>query len=103
MADSEKYIDINKIAELKGLKSNCSIRIAINNPKTLNSFDNNIVFQNVNFEYVKDHPALKNLNLNVAKNESIAIVGNSGGGKFTIVNLIPRFYDIKSGTTDGYI
>lgn len=43
-------------------------------------------------------PVIKNLSLTVEKNETLAIVGNSGGGKSTIVNLIPRFYDIKSGS-----
>ncbi len=62
-----------------------------------------IVFNNVNFSYVKDKPVLKDINLVVKKGETIALVGNSGGGKSTLVNLIPRFYDIKSGsiTIDG--
>lgn len=56
-----------------------------------------IEFCDVNFEYVKNHPVLKNINLKVHKGQTIALVGNSGGGKTTIVNLLPRFYDIKSG------
>ena len=70
--------------ELKGLKSS-------------------IAFNNVNFGYNDEVTVLKNLNLQVAKGETLAIVGNSGGGKSTLVNLIPRFYDIKSGsiTIDG--
>ncbi len=67
------------------------------NPLQLNSFDNVITFENVCFEYQKDRPVLKNINLCVAKNETLAIVGNSGGGKSTLVNLIPRFYDVTSG------
>ena len=68
------------------------------NPKTLNGLNNSIDFENVEFEYVEDKPVLKNLNLHISKNETLAIVGNSGGGKSTLVNLIPRFYDIKSGS-----
>ena len=68
------------------------------NPKELQGLNDAITFENVEFEYVPNKPVLKNLNLNVKKNETIAIVGNSGGGKSTLVNLIPRFYDIKSGS-----
>ncbi len=68
------------------------------NAITLTGLNNNIVFNNVCFEYIKDAPVLKNLNLSVAKNETLAIVGNSGGGKSTLVNLIPRFYDVTSGS-----
>ena len=68
------------------------------NPKTLYGLNNNITFENVTFEYIPNNPVLNNLNLTVPKNETLAIVGNSGGGKSTLVNLIPRFYDIKSGS-----
>ncbi len=67
-------------------------------PKTLQGLNNNISFEDVTFEYVPNNPVLNNLNLVVPKNETLAIVGNSGGGKSTLVNLIPRFYDIKSGS-----
>lgn len=68
------------------------------NPKEMTGFNDSISFENVVFEYVPGKPVLKNLNLNIKKNETLAIVGNSGGGKSTLVNLIPRFYDIKSGS-----
>lgn len=68
------------------------------NPKVLAGFQDGIEFSNVNFEYIEGHPVLFNFNLTVKRNETLAIVGNSGGGKSTLVNLIPRFYDIKSGS-----
>ncbi|RAI15975.1 MAG: ABC transporter [Candidatus Melainabacteria bacterium] len=69
-----------------------------NNCVKFEGLKNNIEFKDVNFEYVKDHPVLRNLNLTVNKNETLAIVGNSGGGKSTLVNLIPRFYDVTTGS-----
>ena len=63
----------------------------------MRDLNNSITFENVWFEYEQDTPVLKNFNLNVRKGETIALVGNSGGGKSTTVNLLPRFYDIKSG------
>ncbi len=68
------------------------------NPKTMTGLNNAIDFENVNFEYEENIPVLKNLNLHIEKGETIALVGNSGGGKSTIVNLLPRFYDINSGS-----
>lgn len=69
----------------------------IENPVELKNFDSGIKFDKVCFEYVKGKPVLKNINLDVKRGETIALVGNSGGGKSTIVSLIPRFYDVKSG------
>lgn len=70
------------------------------NPIELKGLNNSIEFKDVNFEYIKNHPVLKGLNLKINKNETLAVVGNSGGGKSTLVNLIPRFYDIKSGSVE---
>ena len=61
-------------------------------------FNDGLHFENVNFEYKKDIPVLKDINLDIKKGETLAIVGNSGGGKSTIASLVPRFYDIKSGS-----
>lgn len=64
----------------------------------LRSGYSSVEFKDVNFEYIPNVPVLRNINLNVKKGETVALVGNSGGGKTTLVNLIPRFYDIKSGS-----
>ena len=61
------------------------------------SVHKNIEFKNVSFEYIKDVPVLKNVNLTVNQGDVIALVGNSGGGKSTLVSLLPRFYDVTSG------
>lgn len=63
-----------------------------------------IVFSDVSFEYPDDHnKVFTNLNLNIHAGEKLAIVGPSGGGKTTLCNLIPRFYDVSAGdiTIDG--
>ena len=65
---------------------------------TFENFTDGISFENVDFKY-KDNSEeiLKNINLNVKKGETVAFVGNSGGGKSTLVNLIPRFFDVAGG------
>lgn len=57
-----------------------------------------IHFENVTFFYEKDNPVLENFSLHVRAGESIALVGPTGGGKSTIVNLLCRFYEPKRGT-----
>ncbi|WP_428897718.1 ATP-binding cassette [Parelusimicrobium proximum] len=66
--------------------------------ETISTISGSIEFKNVNFEYVKGKPVLKNINVRVPVGKTIALVGNSGGGKSTFVNLIPRFYDVTSGS-----
>ena len=63
------------------------------------NFVSDITFENVDFKY-KDsvEKILKNINLDVKKGETVAFVGNSGGGKSTLVNLIPRFFDVSGGS-----
>ena len=70
------------------------------NAKTLGREHSTIEFKRVDFEYVKNVPVLKDINLKVNCGETVAFVGNSGGGKTTIVNLLPRFYDVKSGSIE---
>lgn len=63
-----------------------------------------IAFHNVSFEYPDDHnQVFQNLNLTIHPGEKVALVGPSGGGKTTLCNLIPRFYDVTGGeiTIDG--
>lgn len=60
-------------------------------------FKGNIVFNNVRFSYVEDEEVLKGISLQVKAGETIAIVGATGAGKSTIINLLNRFYDINQG------
>jgi subfamily B ATP-binding cassette protein MsbA len=62
-----------------------------------NHFKGNISFKNVRFSYVKDEEVLKGISFNVEAGETVAIVGATGAGKSTIINLLNRFYEINSG------
>jgi len=73
--------------------------VEINNPTKLQNFKSEVVFKNVNFEYFAgDGPVLDNINFSIKKGEVVALVGPSGSGKSTIADLIPRFYDVNSGS-----
>ena len=62
----------------------------------LKGFNKGVEFKNVNFAYAQE-PVLKNINLEIPKGKMVAIVGPSGGGKSTMADLLPRFYDIADG------
>jgi ATP-binding cassette subfamily B multidrug efflux pump len=62
------------------------------------NFKGNISFKNVRFSYVEDEEVLKGISFDVNSGETVAIVGATGAGKSTIINLLNRFYDINSGT-----
>ena len=88
------FVAMGRVFELFDIEPEiCNSKNAVE----LQDLTDSIEFKNVNFEYVKDTPVLKNISLSVKKGETLAIVGNSGGGKSTVVNLIPRFYDVNSG------
>ena len=72
--------------------------------KELKDVHGDIVFENVSFDYGNDKTVLSNIDLHIPAGKTAAFVGPSGGGKTTICNLIPRFYDIKEGSIklDGY-
>lgn len=63
----------------------------------------NVTFKNVAFSYANESPVLKNISLNLEAGKRVALVGPSGGGKSTILNLIPRFFDVSDGqiSVDG--
>ncbi|WP_264558615.1 ABC transporter ATP-binding protein [Flavobacterium sp. N2270] len=64
---------------------------------TAHSFKGNIEFDNVRFSYIKDEEVLKGISFTVSEGETVAIVGSTGAGKSTIINLLNRFYEINSG------
>jgi subfamily B ATP-binding cassette protein MsbA len=89
------FITMNRVVDLFDLQP--SIK-NIENPVKINTIKDYINLENVWFEYEEDRPVLKGINLNIKIGTSLALVGNSGGGKTTVANLIPRFYEIKEGT-----
>lgn len=81
---------INELEYIPKIKNNAS-------PILMKHFNSEIEFKNVSFEYRKNKKVLHELSFKINKCEKIALVGHSGGGKSTIINLIPRFYDVTNG------
>lgn len=89
------FVSFGRVFELFDIKPSITNK---QNAQTMTDLHSSIDFENVCFEYEKDRPVLNNINMHVNKGETIALVGNSGGGKSTLVNLLPRFYDVLSGS-----
>lgn len=86
----------------KILNTKSSIR-NVENPKQLTEFQSVIRYENVSFSYQSDRPVLQHIHLDIHKGQTIALVGQSGSGKTTMADLLPRFYDPIAGriTIDG--
>lgn len=82
------------------LKENTPEIINSENATELKNIKKSIKFNNVSFEYEESKPILANINLEIPLGKVYAFVGNSGGGKSTLVNLLPRFYDAVSGSVE---
>ena len=63
----------------------------------VNTFKGDICFKNVNFSYVPNTQVLNNISFNIKKGSTVAIVGSTGAGKTSVINLLNRFYEINSG------
>jgi ABC-type multidrug transport system fused ATPase/permease subunit len=88
---------IDKILDVKS-----SIR-EIEDPKQITDFQSVICYEDVSFAYHPERPVLQHINLEINKGKTIALVGQSGSGKTTMADLLPRFYDPNQGriTIDG--
>lgn len=95
VAVQQSFIAIDRVFDVMETESQIKDK---ENAVELQAIKNTISFEDVCFEYVENTPVLKGINLEAKAGETVALVGNSGGGKSTIVNLLPRFYDIKSGS-----
>ena len=86
----------------KILNTQSNIR-EIENPNKLTNFQSVIRYENVSFSYQENRPVLQHINLDIHKGQTIALVGQSGRGKTTLADLLPRFYDPSVGriTIDG--
>ena len=97
---SKGYSDIKKgaasIERINEILDADEVIVEKNNALPINGFKSKIEFRNVSFKY-DDNIVLHNVNLTVEKGMNIAIVGASGSGKTTIINLMPRFYDCTEG------
>lgn len=94
IAIQNSFLAIDRIFEILELQPEIQDK---ENAQTLTEIRKGITFENVNFAYIKGREVLHNINLTIPRGTTLALVGNSGGGKTTISALIPRLYDITNG------
>lgn len=90
----QAFLSIDRIFEIFSLKTEIEDK---KDSRTLDGVRKEIRFEKVWFAYKPDTYVLKDLNLTVPVGSTVALVGNSGGGKSTVVSLLPRFYDVTKG------
>lgn len=88
------FVAMSRVFELFAIEAKITDK---ENPIELKEIKKSVKFENVGFEYEEGKPVLNNINFEAKCGEVVAFVGNSGGGKSTAVNLIPRFYDCTEG------
>lgn len=88
------FLAIERVFDFLNMKMSVTEK---ENALDLNPIQNKIEYKNVTFSYDKNKTVLNNVNLTIQKGQKIAFVGNSGGGKTTLVNLLPRFYELTQG------
>lgn len=94
IAMQQSFLAIDRIFDILDLQPTIKDNV---NAKELKEVTKNIQFEHVYFEYTKGREVLHDINLDIPVGSTIALVGNSGGGKTTISALLPRLYDIKKG------
>ena len=95
VAIQNSFFAIDRIFEILDLQPNIKDKPEA---KELTEIKKGITFKNVSFGYVPGEMVLENINLEITRGQTCALVGNSGGGKTTISSLIPRLYEIQSGS-----
>ncbi len=88
------FLAIERVAQILQIKPKI---VDIKNPKKIKNIKKNISFENICFSYVDGHNVLQNISFTAEAGKTVALVGNSGGGKSTVVNLLMRFYDPQQG------
>ncbi len=94
IAIQNSFLAIDRIFEILELQPEIQDK---ENAQKLTEIRKGITFENVNFSYTKGREVLHNINLTIPRGTTLALVGNSGGGKTTISALIPRLYDVNNG------
>lgn len=88
------FVAMNRVVKVLDIESEIK---EIDNAIEFHSVNEGITIEDIHFGYEKNQNIIKGISVEIKKGETLALVGNSGGGKSTLANLIPRFYDVREG------